>query len=133
MPSSGVRKKGVVMEGAKPSAATWLTLVLGIFLLVSPWIVGYAGTVEPMANAVFAGVLIVVLSGLALNMYGRWPNGWLSLVLLNMMLGMEMIVVPQLLKFNDAGTWVQVLIGLAVIVLAVIEMWRVTNPSPRTT
>ena len=41
----------------------WTNLVLGLWLLASPWILGFSSSTLLMWNAVVAGALVVVLAG----------------------------------------------------------------------
>ena len=44
----------------------WAGAVLGVWLVISPWILGFAAITEPMANAVIAGVVTAALAVWAL-------------------------------------------------------------------
>ena len=117
------------MQPPKPSFLTWLSLVAGLVLVVSPWIFGFSGAEQEVANAVVAGLLIAAMSALALATHKRLATGWVNFVLLNVIFATEAIIGPQLLKFSDMGSAVSVVVGLLVIAFAMIEMWRATGPS----
>ena len=56
---------GAVAIGAlaQPKAwEEWANVVLGIWLVISPWVLGFSGMREPMANAVIVGVVRAVLA-----------------------------------------------------------------------
>ncbi|MBS3647332.1 SPW repeat protein [Pseudaminobacter sp. 19-2017] len=40
----------------------WVTLVLGAWLIVSPWLLGFAGMRALTCNAVLTGAIVVILS-----------------------------------------------------------------------
>jgi len=44
----------------------WINLTLGIWLLLSPWALGFSSSTLLMWNAVIAGSLVVVLAGWAI-------------------------------------------------------------------
>lgn len=44
----------------------WLNVALGVWLLVSPWLMGYSASTALRWNAVVAGVLVVVFAAWAL-------------------------------------------------------------------
>jgi hypothetical protein len=44
----------------------WLNIALGIWLLVSPWVLGFTSSASLMLNAALAGALIVVFAGWSL-------------------------------------------------------------------
>lgn len=44
----------------------WANLILGVWLILSPWILGYAAEKGLLWNSIIVGLAITVLSGLAL-------------------------------------------------------------------
>lgn len=99
-----------------------VNLLLGLFLLVSPWVVGFSGPAS--SNAVISGIIIAILSIAALSAFAIWEE-WL-----NLLLGLWVIASPWVLGF--AGTnasSVHVIVGIAVAVLAAIELWLMTQTS----
>lgn len=42
---------------------SWINLILGIWLFVSPWVLGYSGTTSALWNSLVLGVIVFVLSG----------------------------------------------------------------------
>ncbi|HEX7054981.1 MAG TPA: SPW repeat protein [Burkholderiales bacterium] len=55
----------------------WANVVLGAWLIVSPWVLGFAGLQAAMLNAVIVGALVVVLAIWALGT-DRDIGGWFS-------------------------------------------------------
>jgi len=101
-------------------------LILGLFLLLSPWIVGYSGS--PEQNALISGVIIAGLSVAALAAFAQWEE-WL-----NLLLGLWVLVSPWVLGFQGtAAAMVHIVIGILVAALAAIEMWLMqqTPQAPR--
>jgi hypothetical protein len=103
-------------------------LILGAFLFFSPWIFGFdAGTVSQ--NAYIAGIVIAVIAIGALAAFAVWEE-WLNLIV-----GLWVLVSPWVLGFH--GTTrpmaVHVVIGIAVAVLAAIEIWMTSQAPPRLT
>ena len=101
-------------------------LILGLFLLLSPWIVGYSGS--PQQNALISGAIIAVLSVAALAAFAQWEE-WL-----NLLLGLWVLVSPWVLSFQGtAAATVHIVIGILVAALAAIEMWLMeqTPHAPR--
>ncbi|MGE5609227.1 MAG: SPW repeat protein [Bacillota bacterium] len=43
-------------------ALSWVNVALGVWVLSSPWILGYASNVVPTTNNVIAGILVTVLA-----------------------------------------------------------------------
>lgn len=55
-------------------------LVLGILLILAPWVVGFSGMAAAAASAWVIGVATVVFFGIALAKPGQWEE-WVNLVL----------------------------------------------------
>jgi len=103
-------------------------LILGAILFFSPWILGFdAGKVSQ--NAYIAGIVIAVLAIGALAAFAVWEE-WLNLIV-----GLWVLVSPWVLSFD--GTTrpmaIHVVIGIAVAVLAAIEIWMTSQAPPRLT
>lgn len=102
-----------------------INLVLGVWLIVSPFALGYAAQATTAWNAYAIGVVIAVLSAAALWQFQKWEE-WLSALL-----GAWLIVSPWILGLGvgDVATWNQVIVG---IVVGVLAFWSgVTEPNMR--
>lgn len=105
------------MEWKNERVCDVLNLILGAFLVVSPWIFGFASG-APTQNAVISGLVIAVLSIAALSAFAQWEE-WINLVA-----GLWVIVSPWVLGFaSGAAMQVHVIVGLIVAVIAAIELW----------
>jgi len=103
-------------------------LVLGAILFLSPWIFGFdAGAASQ--NAYIAGIVIAVLAIAALAAFAVWEE-WLNLIV-----GLWTLIAPWVLGFhgNRTAMAVHVVIGIAVAVLAAIELWMMSQIPPRLT
>lgn len=97
-------------------------LVLGVWLFLSPWILGFTGTGVAMWNAYVLGVIIAVAAIAALVAFHEWEE-WAD-----MAFGAWLIVSPWLLGFGTttagaeggafAATWNFVVVGALTIALA---------------
>jgi hypothetical protein len=74
----------------------WTSFGLGLWLAVSPWIVGYEGEFAPTANAVFVGVALAIGAHFEVGLEESWAE-WLSFAV-----GLWLLAAPFLLAF--AGT-----------------------------
>jgi SPW repeat len=103
-------------------------LILGAILFVSPWIFGFDGS-RAAENANIAGIVIVVLAIAALAAFAVWEE-WLNLIV-----GLWTLISPWVLNFhtNTKAMAVCVIIGIAVAVLAAVEIWITTQTPPRLT
>jgi hypothetical protein len=102
-------------------------LILGGILFLSPWIFGFdAG--RPSENAHIAGIVIAVLAIAALAAFAVWEE-WLNLIV-----GLWTLVSPWVLGFQGTKAMtVCVIIGIAVAILAAIELWILSQNPPRLT
>ena len=102
-------------------------LILGAILFFSPWMFGFdAG--RSSENAHIAGVVIAVLAIAALAAFAVWEE-WLNLIV-----GLWTLVSPWVLGFQGTKAMtVSVIIGIAVAVLAAIELWILSQNPPRLT
>ncbi len=91
-----------------------VNFVLGGWLIVSPWILGYAAQQVPTNNAVVVGVIIAVAAAAALYAFQVWEE-WV-----NAALAAWLIVSPWVLGFgtDQAAAWNQYAVGVLVGVLA---------------
>jgi hypothetical protein len=102
-------------------------LILGAILFFSPWIFGFdAGRASE--NAHVAGIVIAVLAIAALAAFAIWEE-WLNLIV-----GLWVMVSPWVLGFQGTKAMtVSVVIGIAVAILAAIELWIMSQNPPRLT
>jgi hypothetical protein len=91
-----------------------LNLVLGLWLIISPWVLAYTAQTTAAWTAHAVGVVILVMAALALYAFHTWEE-WI-----NVALAAWLIVSPWLLGYSavQAATWNQIVVGLAVGVLA---------------
>ncbi len=52
---------------------TWLSVILGIWLIISPWVLKFSGDQPATLNCVIVGV-IMALAGLFVGYYARRPG-----------------------------------------------------------
>lgn len=101
----------------------WGNLVLGLWVIVSPWTIAHvmaspenaAGVIEAaMWNHYIIGITIALFAGLALFAFNVWEE-WVNLAL-----GAWLIVSPWLAGFSASAalTWNAVIIGILVVGLA---------------
>jgi hypothetical protein len=94
-------------------AAMWqdaANLVLGVWLLISPYILSYTDQAYAAWNAYAVGIIIAVIAAAAIWAYQKWED-WVSVVL-----GIWLIVSPWLLGFSTmaAPLWNQLVVGVLV-------------------
>ena len=93
-------------------------LLLGIWLVVSPWVFGYPGGSPAALNAFIAGAVMAILAAFDLYKTYVWA------VLLNIVIGAWVAVSPWLVGIAaDRGmTWSMAVVGIATIVLGLWEL-----------
>ena len=109
-----------------PHLPDWINLILGLLLVISPWLFGFVATTSAMWNAVILGVIIAALSILAISAYARWEE-WV-----NALAGLWVIFSPWFLGFSGVASaaWTHFIVGIVVVVIAAIEMWLMNAQMP---
>ncbi|HEX7327533.1 MAG TPA: SPW repeat protein [Casimicrobiaceae bacterium] len=96
----------------------WINLLLGIWLFISPWVVGFEGTQMAASwNAWILGVAIVVFSAIAVSM----PQVWEEII--NLLLGIWMVISSWVIGATSRPVETNaVIVGLLVILFAILAM-----------
>ncbi len=107
-----------MVDIGKRLTAQWkdaVNFILGIWLIVSPWALGFATDRAPTWNAWVVGVVIAVAAIAALVAFNKWEE-WVEVAL-----GAWLIVSPYLLGFSGLmhATVNQVVVGIIVAGLAI--------------
>jgi len=109
----------------------WLNLLIGVWLFISPWAIGFAGTDMTAAwNAWTFGVATVVFSALAVSM----PSAWEEVI--NILIGIWMVISSWVLGVTSrAAESNAVIVGLLLILFAAwaMAMNRMTQREMTTT
>lgn len=105
----------------KISAKRWqdgVILLLGIWLVVSPWVFAYPTTSAPALNAVIAGTIMAISAAFDLYKTYIWA------VLLNVVIGVWVAVSPWLVQtMTDRAMSTNLLVvGVATVVLGLWEL-----------
>ncbi len=101
---------------AQVRTASGLNLLAGLWMLLSPWLLGFSAVGNAAWNAVIAGLLIAVFAMARIAAPDRAETlSWLSFLL-----GIWLVVSPFLLDFGDVyrAMWNGVIVGLLVQVLS---------------
>lgn len=106
-------------------------LVLGVWLFLSPWILGFAAALPAAAgeatgspaawNAWIVGIVIAAVAAWAIVRFAPWQD-WV-----NGVLGAWLVIAPWVLGFGGLATaaWNHVIVGLLVLAFAAWELWDV--------
>lgn len=98
----------------------WADLMLGLLILLSPWLLGFTEARAPTVNAIVVGGLVVALSALAIRHLEAWEE-WLQVAL-----GVWLILSPWILDYSGANDarGSHVALGLLITLLAASELWE---------
>jgi hypothetical protein len=98
----------------------WTSWSLGIWLLLSPWVLLFEKDETAMRNAVAVGVLVILVELLELSFFRDWEE-WI-----NVALGAWLIVSPWGLGLSNATARINfIVVGALVLALAAHELWDV--------
>jgi SPW repeat len=91
-----------------------VNLILGLWLVISPWALAYMMETIPMWNAIIVGVIIAVAAIAALVAFHKWEE-WA-----NVALAVWLIISPFALDYASQTTvlWNQLIVGVLVGILA---------------
>jgi O-antigen/teichoic acid export membrane protein len=106
-----------------------LNVVLGLCLFLSPLLFGFTDQLAAATNAWLSGGLVAFTAFIALTDFEEWEE-WINLVV-----GLWVTVSPWLFGFAGAtyAMWSHASIGLAVTILAGIEIWKLHRNPPHGT
>lgn len=92
-----------------------VNLILGLWMIVSPWLLGYESEAAATSNAVILGIVIAVLAALELFNVTAWEEWG------NFVLGLWLVISPWVLGFRSVSSAMSndVVIGILVAVLAI--------------
>ncbi|MBV9290131.1 MAG: SPW repeat protein [Hyphomicrobiales bacterium] len=110
--------------GAGRYAQSWINLICGVLLFVSPWVFGFAGDVMAAWAAFVGGIVIAVMGLAALVQFAEWEE-WIALIA-----GVLMIIAPWVLGFAALtyAVFTFVVLGIVVALASVSEIWMVHHP-----
>ena len=102
------------------------TAILGLILLLCPWLLGFATVRSASWTAGTGGLVIAVISAAALSQRAEWHE-WINLAA-----GLCLVASPWLFGFTDVTTAAvtHVVLGGLVAGLAAVEIWRFHSTPP---
>jgi SPW repeat len=97
-----------------------VNLFLGIWAIITPWLIGNHPAGGVVADYGIAGILIAFFACAALIAFRPWQEG------VNIVLGAWLLVSPWVLGFraNASLMWSAVLIGVLVIICSALVLFR---------
>lgn len=101
---------------AQARAASGLNVLFGIWLFISPWLVGFSEIKSATWNCLIVGALVAIFALIRTTS----PIRAAGLSWLNFLLAIWLVMSPFMLNFgaDDAAMWNTVIVGLCVLCLA---------------
>ena len=97
-----------------------ISVLVGVWLAISPWVFGYFNITAPTLTSVVLGVIIAVAAGAALLKFHEWEE-WVSVVMSGWL-----IMSPWLFNYAAMApaAWNHVIVGLLVLALSGWSIWH---------
>jgi SPW repeat len=103
----------------------WVSWILGLWLCLSPWALGFSGDSASTQNAVVVGFLLILTEVVTLSVFEPWEE-WFNVVL-----GGWLVISPWVLGVTGVLTRGHfVIVGAAVAMLAIYELVQVRHFKP---
>lgn len=140
--ATGDNRAGAVDYGQDPNAggtntaqvqtASGLNILVGLWLVIAPWVLGYSEQSNAVWNQVGVGVVIAALASFRVFA----PRQWESLSWINFVLGLWLVIAPFVLTYNETGNtqailWNDIISGLIVLSLAAWSAIATSKSSSR--
>jgi len=104
------------------STLEWLNVILGAWLFLSPWILGFTGTSAAAWSAWIVGALVVIFALWTLSDRASWED-WVNFVV-----AIVGFLTPWLFGFAGvaAAAWNLWIVSLAI---AIVALWAAYTPA----
>lgn len=119
----------IAAHRAQVQTASGLDVLAGIWLIISPFIVGYSAITGATVNDVILGIIIGILA--AIRFFGAYEAAFISWI--NVILGIWVLISPWVLDYFSISTSAlsnNVVMGIIVIILAAWSALATTSPMP---
>jgi hypothetical protein len=95
--------------------ASGLNVLLGIWLFIAPFLLGYSDVAAALWNDIIVGAIVLILAGI--RVWKPMHNRWLSWT--NVLLGIWLAIAPFILGYTEitAALWNDIIVGVAIIIL----------------
>ena len=113
-----------VPERSSRRGSGWVNIVLGIWVIVSPFVLG-THSPKGIWNNVVTGFVVGILAVLRLSML---QQGWSSL---NLILGIWLVISPFVLFLSGVVMWSNVIVGILIAALALNNTYSKASALPQ--
>lgn len=102
------------------TAASAINVILGLWLIISPWIFAYTLMTGALWNSIIVGVIIVIVA--LIHFFNRSHLAWPSWI--NIVLGLWTIISPWVFGYSSVtnAMWNSVIVGVLV---AAVAVWNI--------
>jgi len=105
--------------------ASGLNLIAGLWLIISPFVLGYTDLNNAMWNSLIVGILVAAMAAARVAMPGHYP--WMSWA--NVALGIWLIASPFIYSYprdgvGETAMWNEIVMG---IIVAGLGLWSATQ------
>jgi hypothetical protein len=112
------------VRGTTNNQGTWasgLNVIAGLWLLISPWVLGFTDTQNALWNNVILGIAIAIIAFIRAG--GWYTPQWLGW--LNLILGIWVFIAPFVLGYSNVSSalWDDLVLGVIVVVLSAWSLW----------
>ncbi len=110
---------------------SWIVALAGLWVLISPFILGFSGISSAMVNDVVVGIVLIVL-GLISALYNR-PTTDRTLDWISAIVGLWLLISPFVLGYSVlslVAMWNAIILGIIVIILSVWASVEFRAPTP---
>jgi hypothetical protein len=112
------------------STASILNILCGIWLIISPFILGYYDVTAAIWNSIVLGVVVLILAAARVSN----PNGNVGLSWINLLLGIWLIISPFFMYPSfPTPIWNNVILGILVAIFAIWSAVSTTTYGPPAT
>lgn len=113
-----------IVQKQRTAGANWVNVILGIWIVISPFVLGFSNRTAMMWNDVATGAAIIVLA--LARSAGR------AALPLNVLLGLWLIVSPFILGASrPVAVRNNIVLGIIVAIVALMSTHRAPQPAPR--
>jgi hypothetical protein len=104
--------------------ASALNMLAGIWLIISAWILGFAGLPVPLWNTLLVGIAVLVLAAIRLGVPATSGLSWITFLV-----GIWLIISPYVLGFTAASAAMTNAIVLGILV-GIFSLWAALASRP---
>jgi SPW repeat len=122
------------MATQKPFRRSWggwfglLTMIAGLWFLISPWVLGFGATNTAGLNAIVVGLLIAVCGALDAFGIGYLPVRAMRVFgVFAAILGLWAIVAPFVLNIDGIARWDAVVTGVVTVLVSGYDAWKLPS------